>query len=103
VDVVAVDHHVAEIDTDAELDALFRRQGGIALCDRLLSFHGSTHRFYDAGELRQHSVAHQLDDAAIVLGELGVDEVRAQGLEGGERTFLVGPDQPPPCRELSGE
>jgi hypothetical protein len=34
-----------------------------------------------AGELDQGAVAGELDDAAMMLGDLGLDEVLAQGLE----------------------
>ncbi len=45
-----------------------------------------------ANQLRQHAVAHELDDAAMVFGELGVDEVRAQSFEGRNRALFVSPD-----------
>lgn len=36
------------------------------------------------------AVPHQLDDAALVLGDLGLDELGAMGTKVGERAFLVG-------------
>ncbi len=37
-------------------------------------FHRGTNGIHDASKLRQHPVAHELDDAAIVLGDLGLDQ-----------------------------
>ncbi len=37
----------------------------------------------------QRAVAHELDDAAVVLGDLGVNNFVAQGLKAVERTLLV--------------
>ena len=54
----------------------------------------AAHRIDDAGELDQQAVAGGLDDAAAMLGDLGIDERLSTGLEPGERAFLVGTHQP---------
>ncbi len=64
------------------------------LGNRFLGFHGGSHGVHDALELRQHAVAHQLDNPPVVFSDLGIDEVRAQGFEGRDRALLVSPDQP---------
>ena len=46
-------------------------------------------RVHDARELHQHAVAGELDDAAPVLGDLGVDQFLAMRLERRERGGLV--------------
>ena len=51
-------------------------------------------RIDHARELDQHAIAHQLDDAAVVLGDLRLDEVLAQRLEARVRARLVGRHQP---------
>ncbi len=71
----------------------FLRQLGVALGHRQLGFHGGADRVHHARELSQHAIAHQLDDTPVMLGERRIDEVRAQGFERRQRTFLVGPDQ----------
>ena len=93
VDIIAVDHHVAQIDPDAELNALVFRKIGVAFGYGSLCLCGSTNRIDDACELGQHPVAHEFDDTPMVLGDLGIDEVRAQCLEGRYRAFLVCADQ----------
>ena len=37
-------------------------------------------RVYHASKLDQRAIAHELGDAAVVLGDLGLDEVLAQRL-----------------------
>ena len=58
---------------------------------RLLHFDRAAHRIDDAGKLHQQAVAGGLDDAAVVLGDLRIDEVAAQRFEAFERAFLVRP------------
>ena len=102
-DVVAVNDHVAQIDADAEFDAPLGRLRGIALGHRLLHAHGAGHRFDDAGEFEQEAVAGGLDDAAFVLGDLGVDQFAAQRLQAGQRAGFVLAHQPAVARNIGHE
>ena len=70
-----LDDDVAEIDADAELDAPLRRHAGIALRHRALHLDRASHGIDDAGELDEQAVAGGLDDAAAVLGDLGVRQL----------------------------
>jgi hypothetical protein len=103
VEVVALDDHVAEIDADAQFDAVGRRDAAVALGHRLLHRDRAAHRIDDAGELDQQAVAGGLDDAALVLGDLRIEELAAQRLEAFKRAFLVQPHQPRIARDISGE
>ena len=82
------------MDADAELDALVRRHAGVALGHRALHLDRAPHRVDDAGKLYQQPVAGGLDDAAAVLGDLGVDQFAPDRLQRRERAFLVGAHQP---------
>ncbi len=53
------------------------RVPGVALSDGSLCFYGRADGVDDTRELRQHTVAHELDDAAVMFSDLGFDEVRA--------------------------
>ena len=86
-DVVALDDDVAEIDADAELDAAVLRHVGVALAHPALDLGGAGDGVHDARELDQHAVAGELDDAALMLGDLGVDQLVADA-----------PSAPPACR-----
>ena len=72
-DVVVVDDDVAEIDADAEFDALALGHIGVALGYPALDLGRTAHRIDDALELDEHPVAGGLDDAAATFGDLGVE------------------------------
>ena len=94
VDVVVVGDHVAEVDADPELDALCRLEVGVVLGDAPLDLDRTPHRVDDARELDQRAVARELHHTAAVLGDPGLDELFAQGLEPGVRARFVGFHQP---------
>ena len=64
---------------------------GVPLRHRLLHRDGAAHCIDDAGKLRQHAVAGGLDDAAVMLGDLRIDELMAQRFEAFVRAFLIRP------------
>ena len=92
--IAVLDDDVADVDADAELDALVLRHAGIALGHAALNGDRATHGVDDAGELDQDAVARGLDDAAGMFGDPGVQEFAAMRLEARERAFLVVADQP---------
>ena len=61
----------------------------LALGHAPLDEHGAAHRVDNARELDEGAVAHELDDAALVLGDQGLDELSAVRLEAGEGAVLV--------------
>ena len=63
----------------------------------------AAHRIDDAGKLHQQAIAGGLDDAAMVLGDLRIEELAAQRLEAFERAFLIRPHQPRIPRHIGGE
>jgi hypothetical protein len=46
----------------------------------VLHIDGEIHRIHDARKFSQHAIAHELDDAPVVLGDLGIDQIGTQGL-----------------------
>ena len=69
---------VAEMNADAELDAAFGRQAGVALDEAGLHLDRAAHRVDHAAELDDGAVAGALDDAAAMGGDGRVDEVAAK-------------------------
>ncbi len=65
-------------------------------CSAIAALHldRAAHRIDDAGKLHQQAVAGGLDDAAVMLGDLRIEELAAQRFEAFERAFLVRPHQP---------
>ena len=73
--VAALGDHVAEVDADAKPNAAVLGEIQIAVGHRALDFGGAAHRIDDAGEFRQHAVADGLDDAAVMLADLRIDQL----------------------------
>ena len=61
--------------------------------DAFLHRHRTGDRIDDGVELHQGSVAHELDDAALMLGEQRIDHFSTQRLDRRERRRLVRFDQ----------
>jgi len=75
----------------------------VPLGHRLLHRDRAAHRIDDAGEFHQHAVAGGLDDAALVLGDLRVDQLAAEGLEAREGAGLVLAHEPAVSRNIGRE
>jgi hypothetical protein len=92
-DIAILDHNVADIDADAELDAAICRHRGVALGQSRLYLGRASESVDDAGELDQQAVAGGLDDAAPMPGDPRIDELGAERPEPTERPFLVSLDE----------
>ena len=90
VDVVVLDDDVAEVNADPEGDATLLGNGFVTFGDAPLDVDGALDRLDDARELDQNAVAHELDDAPVMPGDRGIDELFAVGVERGQRAGLVG-------------
>ena len=88
-DVAALVDDVADVDADAEADALGLGDVRLPLGHAALDRDRAGDRVDDAGELAEDAVAHQLDDAPAVLGDERLDELLAVGLEAVEGALLV--------------
>lgn len=93
-DVVADDDDIAEVDADAELDALFRRGRAIAGRHARLDRDGAADRLDRAGEVHQQAVAGAFDDASPMLGDARFDQRLEMRVEPVQRPFLVLAHQP---------
>ena len=82
------------MDADAELDAAFRRQAGVALDHAVLHFDGAAHRVDHAAELDDAAVAGALDDAAVMEGDGRIDQVAAERPEPRQNAILVRSREP---------
>jgi hypothetical protein len=103
VDVIAIDNHVAEIDADAEDDALILGDTRIAVDHRPLDFGRAADCVDDARKFHQHAVAGGFDDASVMLSDFRIDELAAMGLQALERAVLVGAHQPRIARHIGGQ
>ena len=79
--------HVADMDADAKDEAFVLGHSYVSLRHRVLEIDRAAHGVDGAAELDERSVAEELDDAAAMLGNRGIEEVAAQGPEpGAERS-----------------
>ena len=101
IDVATVDDDIADVDADAEVDCLVLGYIAIAPAHIQLDKDRTRHGVDDAGELHEHTVAHELDDVAIVLCDLDVDEIAPMSLQGIERACLIGAHEPAVANNIS--
>jgi hypothetical protein len=92
-DVAVLDDDVADIDPDAPLYAPLGRNRVVALGHARLHLDRAAQRVDDARELDEKAVSAGLYDPAAVLGDLRINQIRADPLEPRECTLLVGANQ----------
>jgi hypothetical protein len=102
-DVAVLDDDVADVDPDAELDAPVLGLGLLALGHAVLDHDGAFDRVDGARELDQRAVPDQLDHAAAVLGDEGLDEFLAQSLQARDRAGFIGSHEPAIANHVRGQ
>ena len=85
---------VAQMNADAELDAALGRHAGVALDHAVLHLDRAAHRVDHAAKLDEAAVAGALDDAPVMGGDGGIDQIAAQRPQPRQRTILVRPGEP---------
>ena len=60
----------------------------------MLHFECAPHRVHHAAEFDDRTIAGALDDAAMVHGDCGINQVAAQRAQSRQRAFLVRPCEP---------
>jgi hypothetical protein len=91
------------VDADAEFDAAFRRQAGVALDQAVLHFDSAAHGVDDTPELDETAIAGALEDTAVVHSDGRINEIAAQRPEPGQRPVLVGPGEPAVADHIGGQ
>ena len=72
INVVVFDDNVADVDTDTKANPPILGNAVVAV--DMLDFDSTMDRLNSAGELDQKAIALQLDDAAFVLANFGLDQ-----------------------------
>src|SRR5262249_33934120 len=101
--IAALDHHVTEIDADAQDDLSVLGQAGIGLGHAVLEVYGTLHSVDRASELDQCAIADDLEDTALVLGDQWLQHLPAPRLEGSERSGLIPLHKPAVADHVGGE
>ncbi len=86
------------MNADAKLDAPVGRHAGVALDHGVLHFDRAAHGVDDAAELDDRAVAGALDDAAVMHGDGGIDQIAAQRAQPRQRAILVRAGEPADSR-----
>ena len=100
---VALLDDVAEVNADAEIDALIGGHSDVALDHRVLNRDGAAYGFDDAVELDHRPVASALEHAPVLAGDRGIDEVGAQRPQPRERAIPVRARHPAEADDVGGE
>jgi hypothetical protein len=74
---IALLDDVADVNPDAEFDSPILRHAGIALEHRVLHLDRATNGVDDAAKFDDRAAAGALDDAPIVHGDRGINQVAA--------------------------
>jgi len=93
-DVAVLDHDVAHVDTNAELNAPLGRHGHVALGHAGLQLGRAAQRIHRSAELDEQAVARRLDEPSIVRRDLRIKQLGPDRPEPLERASLVRSDQP---------
>jgi hypothetical protein len=93
IDIVVIADDVADIDSNAELDAALGRYLDIALDHPALNVDGATNGVDDADKFHQHPVAGGLDDPTPVLGDFGINQFLAMRLQLSKGSLFVNAHQ----------
>ena len=101
--IVAFDDHVAEIYAHAQVDALAIAQAGVASGHAALQDDCAFDRIDDAAEFHQQAVAHQLEDAAVVLGDRWLEQLLAVRTQPFERAGLILLHEPAVADHVGGK
>ncbi|MCY1502857.1 hypothetical protein D9M68_369650 [compost metagenome] len=94
VKIAAFDDNIAEIDADAQKNSAVVGKALIGCCHALLNIDRTGDRIHGTGKLHQHTIAHRLDDAAVVLADKGIENLLAAFFQRRKCTAFVQFDEP---------
>src|SRR6266852_321433 len=89
VDLLAIHHHVAEVNADTEFHPLVERQVGILGPERGLDYDGALHRVHHTGELRYDAVPCGINEASTVMLDEAIDQFAVGGKSTQRRLFVL--------------
>ena len=101
--VALIEDDVADIDADPVAELPVFGNAGILAPQRQLHFDREADRVHNAGELHQRAVARELDDAAVILGSSGIEDIVAVPPKGRQSTLLVHAHQAGVAHHVKGK
>jgi hypothetical protein len=82
------------MNADTELNASLGRQAGVALGHAFLHLDRVARRVDDAAKLDEAAIADAVDNAPMMRGDCGINQIVAQPSQARQRSLLVCPDEP---------
>src|SRR5205823_6503413 len=98
----AVDHHIADMDANAQQHRLIDGTARILCRNSRLHRDGTLHGIDRAGEVGDNAVARRVEDTAAVRRDQPIDDDAAR-LQPGERADFVARHQPAVAGNVGGE
>ena len=102
-DDVVLDDHVTEVDAHPKGDALAFGRFPVSVDHDALGLDRAAYRVDDTGELRPKPVAGVPDDAAVMLGNLGINQLAEMRHEAFVGALLIGAHQARIPGHISGK
>ncbi len=103
IEIAALDHHISQVDADAQHDPAIFWLIAIGGGHGLLQIDGELHGINGAAELDEPPVTHDLEDAALVAGNQGLQHFLASRLERRQRAGLVPLREPAVADHVGGQ
>ena len=94
---------ITYVNADPKFDAVILRRIRIAMAKTPLQFGRAGDRIYDAGEFHQHAITGEFDDTALMLADLGINEIVPQRLQCRKGPGLVGTHEPAVSNNVGGK
>src|SRR5216683_28163 len=102
VDLFAVDHHVAEVDADAELHPALGWQRSVLSLECGLDLDGALDRIHDARELGEYTITGGVDEPSVMLLHQRIDQL-AMGGQSAKSRLLVLPHEAAIAEDIGAE
>jgi len=87
--IVAFDNDIPKVNADTEFNAAIFRDIRVSLANSPLNFDGARHGANHARKFRKYAVARLLNDSALMLCDLVIDDILSNRLECRERASFV--------------
>ena len=75
--IITLDNHLSQIDANADFDPILFRNARVALHHAALECYRAFDGIDDTAKFRQQTIAHELEDAAVMLADFRFQEVPA--------------------------
>src|SRR5262245_15154182 len=92
--IIAIHDDVAEIDSDPKNDPSLARRDGLYFCNLLLRRNRAVYRIDNGTKLSDCAIAHELHDAAMMLGKQRIDHFGAKLPDCGQGARFIALDEP---------